>query len=159
MRFLSTQLVHVLMSNRNSWTIEPWHIRVALRREGIIAEEESIELPEMKISGPDEKLEMKEFPVKITVSSCFKKSNNFCICVLSKILLQINNTEKVLVRCRIQHWNRSEKGADFKSLFWNDEDNRKVCEPIAEEFRETLQSMPRPILKEKGLVIDAPWMI
>lgn len=55
------------MSDKNSWTIEPWHIRVAMRREGIVVTDEAIELI-TKISGPDPSLEMKEFPVKIKVS-------------------------------------------------------------------------------------------
>lgn len=55
------------MSDKNTWTIEPWHIKVALRREGIVVPEEAIELV-TTISGPDPALEMKEFPVKITVS-------------------------------------------------------------------------------------------
>lgn len=38
-------------------------------------------------------------------------------------------------------------------------DNDKVCQPVSEEVRAILESMPKPILKERAYVPDAPWTL
>jgi large subunit ribosomal protein L9 len=71
------------MSKDNPWVLEPWHIRVSLRKAAFyVLDDSSIELPKEKITGPDLNKQNKEFVVTIT----------------------INKTEKAKVRCRIHHW-------------------------------------------------------
>lgn len=79
---LQSIVLAVIMNKDHPWQIEPWHIRMSLRRVGFYAPEEAIELPKQQISGPDLTKENKEFYVTIT----------------------INNLEKAIVRCRIHHW-------------------------------------------------------
>lgn len=62
-------VVSVSMNKDIPWTIEPWHIRVSLRKMNVhVLNDDSIELPEQPISGPDPTLEGKSFVVYITVS-------------------------------------------------------------------------------------------
>lgn len=76
------RLIAVCMNKIESWTIEPWHIRVSMRKAGLyILNDSQIVLPKSPISGPDPAKENKEFFVTIT----------------------INGTEKARVRCRIHH--------------------------------------------------------
>lgn len=71
------------MNKDHPWVLEPWHIRVSLRKAAFhINNDSSIELPKEKITGPDLMKQNKEFTVVVT----------------------INNTEKAKVRCRIHHW-------------------------------------------------------
>jgi large subunit ribosomal protein L9 len=57
------------MNKDNPWTIEPWHIRVSLRKMNVhVLNDDSIKLPDQPISGPDLTLEGKSFVVFITVS-------------------------------------------------------------------------------------------
>lgn len=57
------------MNMNQPWTIEPWHIRSALRQNGVqVMDDKLIELPSKPISGPDMNLEGKDFAVTITVS-------------------------------------------------------------------------------------------
>jgi len=74
--------VIILMNKGIPWTIEPWHIRMSFRKAGIHVPEEAILLPEEPICGPNMELENKFFEVVVT----------------------INNTEKVPVKCVIHHW-------------------------------------------------------
>lgn len=60
-------MLGVVMNKDVPWTLEPWHIRAALRKVGYHAVEEAIQIPEKPISGPDLSLEGKEFYVTITV--------------------------------------------------------------------------------------------
>lgn len=64
------------------WTVEPWHVKVSLRKMGIYIREEDITLPAEKISGPDMNIQNKEFEVEVRVSE----------------------QEKAIVKCRIHHW-------------------------------------------------------
>ncbi len=59
----------IVMSTENPWTVEPWHIRLALLREGIVVDDDCIKLPEKPISGPDESIHSGEFCVTVTVKS------------------------------------------------------------------------------------------
>lgn len=79
---LESRVYAIIMNKNNPWILEPWHIRVALRKAGINALEECIELPKTPITGPDLDKQNKEFIVTVTV----------------------NNVEKARVRCRIHHW-------------------------------------------------------
>lgn len=77
------KMVFALVMNKDQpWTVEPWHIRVALRKVHIHVPEEAIELPPEPIKGPDMTKQNKEFTVVIT----------------------INDREKANVRFRLHHW-------------------------------------------------------
>lgn len=78
---LSTRVIHVSMNMKKPWRVEPWHVRVAFRKAGIIVPEEAITLPSQPIEGPDLSIQNKEFLVKV----------------------KINNKEEAPVRCRINH--------------------------------------------------------
>ncbi|XP_060864818.1 large ribosomal subunit protein bL9m [Metopolophium dirhodum] len=82
-KYLKKMVVSVSMNKDEPWTIEPWHIRVSLRKMNVhVLSDDSIELPEHPISGPDFTLEGKSFVVYIT----------------------INKKEKVPVECNLHHW-------------------------------------------------------
>jgi hypothetical protein len=51
----------------NPWTLKPWHIRVFFHRLSLFVPEDSIEMPEEEISGPNMDYEQKEFAVFIKV--------------------------------------------------------------------------------------------
>uniref|UniRef100_A0A023FRZ8 Large ribosomal subunit protein bL9m n=1 Tax=Amblyomma cajennense TaxID=34607 RepID=A0A023FRZ8_AMBCJ len=53
LRMLKTTIVRLPMNREEGWTVEPWHLRIALRQAGITVPEESIEVPETPITGPD----------------------------------------------------------------------------------------------------------
>uniref|UniRef100_A0A1E1XFX5 Large ribosomal subunit protein bL9m n=1 Tax=Amblyomma aureolatum TaxID=187763 RepID=A0A1E1XFX5_9ACAR len=53
LRMLKSTVVRLPMNQEQGWTVEPWHLRIALRQAGITVPEESIELPETPITGPD----------------------------------------------------------------------------------------------------------
>uniref|UniRef100_G3MRW7 Large ribosomal subunit protein bL9m n=1 Tax=Amblyomma maculatum TaxID=34609 RepID=G3MRW7_AMBMU len=53
LRMLKSKIVRLPMNQELGWTVEPWHLRIALRQAGITVPEESIELPETPITGPD----------------------------------------------------------------------------------------------------------
>lgn len=68
-KYFKKMVVSVSMNKDEPWTIEPWHIRVSLRKMNVnVLSDDSIELPEQPISGPDLTLEGKSFVVYITVS-------------------------------------------------------------------------------------------
>lgn len=79
---LESRILAVVMNKDNPWVIEPWHIRASLRKAGIHATDDCIELPKEPITGPDLLKQNKEFNVTVTV----------------------NNLEKATVKCRIHHW-------------------------------------------------------
>lgn len=83
LNYLEKRVFAIVMNKNHPWEIEPWHIRVSLRKAGVyILKESSIELPKFKITGPDLTKQNKEF----------------------KVIVTINNKEKAVVRCRIHHW-------------------------------------------------------
>ncbi|RWS09163.1 hypothetical protein B4U79_00967 [Dinothrombium tinctorium] len=99
------------LSSTQPWTVEPWHVRIALRNEGFIVPEYAIKMPETPITGPDvEGKQDKDFAVFIT----------------------INKNEQVAVRCTIHHI-----GA-FVHDNWK---TRAVRVPILAEQKELLESM------------------
>ncbi|KAH7944854.1 hypothetical protein HPB49_001275 [Dermacentor silvarum] len=52
-RMLKSKIIRLPMNRDQGWTVEPWHLRSALRQAGITVPEEAIELPETPITGPD----------------------------------------------------------------------------------------------------------
>lgn len=79
---LRNRVVAVVMNKDVPWTLEPWHVRVSLRKMGVYIREQDIKMPAVKISGPNLDIQNKEFEVEIKVS----------------------DQEKATVKCRIHHW-------------------------------------------------------
>lgn len=79
---LESRVLGIIMNKETPWVLQPWHVRASLRKIGVNAVEESIELPETPITGPDLLKQNKEFDVYVTV----------------------NGLERAKVRCRIHHW-------------------------------------------------------
>ncbi|XP_069672003.1 large ribosomal subunit protein bL9m [Periplaneta americana] len=116
MELLSNTNVVVLMNKETPWTVEPWHVRCSLRKAGIHVPEDAISLPEEPISGPNVDLEHKYFEVLVT----------------------INNTEKVFVKCVIRHWSTyvSEKSDPLENM------HELSLEPLFPEKTSTNTSSP-----------------
>lgn len=77
------RIVHISMNSENPWVLQPWHVRVSMRKAGLyVLDDAAIELPKEPITGPD-----------------FTKNSKEFICTVT-----INNLEKAKVRCRIHHW-------------------------------------------------------
>lgn len=83
MNVFSYKLITIWMNKFKPWQIEPWHIRVSMRKAGLYVRDDSqIELPKTPITGPDMEKDGKEFYVTVT----------------------INKKEKARVRCRLHHF-------------------------------------------------------
>nr|BAH71425.1 ACYPI000891 [Acyrthosiphon pisum] len=68
-KYLKKMVVSVSMNKDEPWTIEPWHIRVSLRKKNVpVLSDDSIELQEHPISGPDFTLEGKFFVGYISIN-------------------------------------------------------------------------------------------
>ena len=80
---LSQTFVSVVMNQEKTWTIEPWHIKVAFRNTKIHVPESAIKLPLTPITGPDLDKQGKDFAVQVTVNQ--------------------NERETVNVRCTLHH--------------------------------------------------------
>ncbi|KAL7646205.1 UNVERIFIED_CONTAM: hypothetical protein RMT77_003106 [Armadillidium vulgare] len=127
-RFLESTVHTVYVSLENPWTIEPWHIKVGLRRGGISVPENSITVPSTPIVGPDLNLEGKEF--------------------LSKV--KVNNKEEARLRVRIRHVATLEaNNLPLIEKYW-----LKFVEPVfpgteeAEILAELNRNDPKMILEE-----------
>lgn len=124
---LEKEVIEVVVSDNVEWTLQKWHVKVALRKAGYNVPDYAIELPKTEISGPDiQGKEGKDFAVTVT----------------------INNHEKVPVRCCIhhaglplkEHWFRAprtillpeEQGELLGSMFVHE----KVEEEVEEELFE-----------------------
>ena len=68
MKEIKKQVILLRMNMYTSWTIEAWHVKAALRNNGINVPEESIKIPEQKITGPNPDFQGKSFPIEIKVS-------------------------------------------------------------------------------------------
>uniref|UniRef100_T1IZI1 Large ribosomal subunit protein bL9m n=1 Tax=Strigamia maritima TaxID=126957 RepID=T1IZI1_STRMM len=115
---LSAFILPIFMHLENSWTLEPWHIRVSFRFAGYIVAEDAITMPTQTISGPNLDYEGREFPIKVT----------------------INNKEWAYVRCRIHHWTALENkqlAPIFDYWFF-------PAEPLFPEDTELLNKLPKP---------------
>lgn len=77
------RMVYVVMNKSKPWTLEPWHIRVSMRKAGLYVKNDSqIQLPQEPINGPDPAKQGKEFFVTVLV----------------------NGEANAKVRCRIHHY-------------------------------------------------------
>ena len=54
------------MNGEESWTLQPWHLKLALLNQGIFVNEDSIFITE-EIKGPNPAYEAKEFLVTLLV--------------------------------------------------------------------------------------------
>lgn len=82
------RLVYVTVNKYNSWTLEPWHVRLSLRKASFYVKNDAqIRLPKEPICGPDPAKEGKEFFVAVMV----------------------NGEVEAHVRCRIHHYTSDPK--------------------------------------------------
>ncbi|XP_050535456.1 39S ribosomal protein L9, mitochondrial [Daktulosphaira vitifoliae] len=116
MKYLQNMVLGVCMNKDEPWTIEKWHIRVALRKMNIhVLNDDCIEIPKKPISGPNLTLEGKSFISYVT----------------------INKKERAAIQCRVHHW--STKLADrlpYQEFFYLDSPD-----PIFPEEKELLESL------------------
>ncbi|XP_068619200.1 large ribosomal subunit protein bL9m [Battus philenor] len=115
MSCLSRLVLQITMSKQEPWTLEPWHVRTSFRKAGYVVPENAIIMPPIEIKGPDLSLQDKEFYV----------------------IVKINNTEEVKVRCRIHHW-----ATGLDKLPWEEFHWKKVKEPLIPEQAEELDKIP-----------------
>lgn len=96
-KLLSEMIINVRMNKKNPWVMEPWHVKVALRKVGAMVPEETITMPPHPIAGPDMALQGKAFVVKI----------------------KINNKEEANVWCRVSHYPTDSLDlSTFQSHYW-----------------------------------------
>ncbi|GAB6019369.1 hypothetical protein CHUAL_000957 [Chamberlinius hualienensis] len=119
-KFISRSIVAVTMNMDVPWTIEKFHVKVALRKAGIYVAEEAIELPTEPIKGPNPDLEGKMFLVNIT----------------------INGKEKVISRCRVHHW--TSDITRMRPMNWE-----KEFISVFPQDEELIKSIPSPPQFEK----------
>lgn len=82
------RLVNVTLNKTNSWTLEPWHVRVSMRKAGMYVNADAqIRLPKEPICGPDPAKQGKEFFV----------------------FVMVNGEAEAKVRCRIHHYSSDAK--------------------------------------------------
>jgi len=112
---ISLRVINISMNLENPWVIEPWHIRAAMRRAGIIVPEEALTLPELPIRGPNMELENKEFLVTV----------------------KVNKRESCNVRCRIHHVATNLRDR----IPWQPNHWLQVAEPIFPEQAEALTAL------------------
>jgi len=67
-RIMRNRLFPLDMSQTVAWTLEPWHIRVALRKNGLLVPESAIKLPRDDIHGPSDEVFNKDLIVTITIN-------------------------------------------------------------------------------------------
>jgi len=118
----SKRVFDVCMSDSNSWTIEPWHIKASLRKHKVWCREEDLEIPGGVIEGPNMDLENKEF---ISV-------------------LTINEKERLKLRCRIHHIGPSE----VINRRWYIQQAEPVWEKERQELLDMNRAPPNKTLKE-----------
>lgn len=109
------RVINISMNMENPWVLEPWHVRVSLRKTGIIVPEDALTLPEQQIKGPNMELENKEFIVHI----------------------KLNKKESCSVRCRIHHVATNLRNR----IPWQSNHWMHVTEPIFPEDKETLTAL------------------
>lgn len=112
---ISLRVINISMNMENPWVLEPWHVRVSLRKTGIIVPEDALTLPEQQIKGPNMELEQKEFMVNI----------------------KLNNKESCDVRCRIHHVATNLRNR----IPWQSNHWMHVAEPIFPEQVEALTAL------------------
>lgn len=125
MNILSTLVVLVNVNNETPWTLEKWHVRAALRQNGVQCTDDDFTMPEKTISGPNMDIDNKEFYITVT----------------------INNEEQVKVRCRIHHVHKT----PLLSSPTDEHYFTYATEPIFPEDQTILDSMPIHKLKKKLL--------
>jgi len=114
---LTTCVVPVVMSGNFKWKLEPWHVKFGLISQGIFTDEESIQIPETQISGPNPTLEGKEFLVTV----------------------KINDFETVNIRAILFHKSIEDLGIEKPGDGWE----KRFYSPVFPEEVETLRLLPR----------------
>jgi len=127
MKMLKKVTLSVFMNMNEPWTIEPWNIKVALRKQGIqITDDHCIQIPEKPISGPDLQLEGKDFVSTVV----------------------INNLERADVRCRLRHF--TSRYSD--QIVLSPDHDCTPAEAIFPDQEELLKSIPLPEYKAPEVV-------
>lgn len=120
-RYLQNVMVPVQLHPENPWIVEPWHIRISFRKEGIIVPEKAIRLPDSAISGPDPSKEGKDFAVYLTM----------------------NGKETFPVRCRLFHFQLGTENVKLPNECYLGK-----ASPILSEQEDVLNSMSDPQLDD-----------
>lgn len=134
----------LVMHDLNPWTLEKWHVRLALRQHGVLVnDEESISINSKPVSGPNTNLHGKELCVKVKVNGLED---------LRLRLVIFQNSEKELI-------------GDDDDVFLEDILAKEEIpppgwewmfnEPIFEEERTQLEDIPRKHMGEE-IVRDNP---
>lgn len=116
---LQDKIFLLTMSNNQDWKIEKRHIRINLRKQNVIVPEDSIELPETEILGPNISYEGKDIIVYITINN--------------------NEHEKIPVRFMVHHLN-SELDSDWQ--------NKRPRIALLDEQKELNSRLPEPVVEE-----------
>ncbi|XP_055335865.1 39S ribosomal protein L9, mitochondrial-like [Paramacrobiotus metropolitanus] len=87
---LNDTVCNVFLNLHTPWTLEKWHIRAALRQNGIWVPDEAIELPSQEITGPHRDQHGKYFSIFLTIN---KKER---ACVLCRIVLFCRDPSEIL---------------------------------------------------------------
>lgn len=83
MKQIRNSVYKITMSSEAAWTIEPWHVRMALRENGIVVPQEAVSLPETPIRGP-ENVEGKAFIATVTINDREKAPARFVVCLTKR---------------------------------------------------------------------------
>ena len=69
---LSKMVFPVIMSGNTKWKLDKFHVKLGLLSHGIVADEDSIIIPDSTISGPNPAYENGEFLVMIKVNCALR---------------------------------------------------------------------------------------
>lgn len=116
---LQQKIFLLTMSNTQEWTIEKKHIRLSLRRQNLMVNEDAIELPATKIHGPNVGYEGKDIIVYITING--------------------NKYERIPIRLMLHHLN-----AELDSHWYN----KRPREILLDEQVELSKQIPEPEVEE-----------
>jgi len=121
---LSKTVVPVVMNGEESWTLQPWHLKLALLNQGIFVNEDCIQIAE-EIKGPNPAYEAKEF----------------------LITLSINNFEKANIRGILFHQDTVDT-SEIPHSGWD----KRFYQPIFASQADTLKMLPRHKLNAEDVV-------
>ena len=129
------------MNSEESWTLQPWHLKLALLNQGIFVNEDSIGIEE-EIKGPNPAYEAKEFLITLSVRLLL-------IDFLSalKVYFQINNFENVNVRGILFHQSLLDT-SEIPPPGWD----KRFYQPIFASQADTLVMLPRHKLNAEDVV-------
>ncbi|KAL0270265.1 UNVERIFIED_CONTAM: hypothetical protein PYX00_007732 [Menopon gallinae] len=125
---LSKTHVPVIMHKENPWTLERWHVRVALRNINVMCTDECIELPKEQISGPNMDINEKDFLIYLTM----------------------NDKYRTPMRCRLFQISPNEVNVN---LAYNPKFYMEPINAIFPEEQKLLEEVPLPLVERKGGIV------